>query len=469
MRKLLAVSFALSVALSLASSRKVSQPAATAPQVVAFVNVNVITMERERVLAGQTVIVRDGRIAALGPERSVSPPKGALLIDGRGQYLIPGLADLHIHLRSTDELLSYLAYGVTTVLHLSGATSGAPDLLRYRAQLRQGELLGPTLYTSGPTVDGDPPIFPNVSVVVKTPEEARRIVEQQQRAGYDLIKVYNRLAPDAYDALLAAAKQQGIAVVGHLPRQVGLEHALRAGQAMIAHGEEYFFTYFGGASDVRLPGGAIVPPDESKIPLVAEWTRKAGVAVTPNLSFIASTKRMLEDLNGVLTDPETRYLHPNVRQMWQSNNPARRRDLEQFTTREGVKYPFVQRLTKGLSDAGALLLLGTDASAPGLFPGQSAQLELRELVAAGLTPYQALATGTRNAGKFVSEHVRGAEKFGTITVGGRADLILLDQNPLVDIKHISAVHGVMARGRWLPLAELQRLREEVARKYEKGK
>lgn len=155
--------------------------------------------------------------------------------------------------------------------------------------------------------------------------------------------------------------------------------------------------------------------------------------------------------------------------MWQSNNPTRRRDLEQFTAREQVKYPFVQHLTKGLSDAGVLLLLGTDSSAPGLFPGHSAHLELPELVAAGLTPYQALAAGTRNAGRFIAERVHSAETFGTITVGGRADLILLEQNPLADINHVAAIRGVMVRGRWLPKAELQLLRNEVAAKYREKK
>ncbi len=431
------------------------------PATVAFVNVNVIPMDSERVLTEQTVIVRDGRIVELGPTKSVFVSRGALVVDGRGKYLMPGLADLHVHLRSTDELISYLAYGVTTVLHMSGAMRGARDLLQYRARLAQGELLGPTLYTSGPNVDGDPPIFPGVSVAVKTPEEARRVADEQHRAGYDVIKVYNRLPLDAYVALVAAAKERGLAVVGHLPRQVGLERALQEGQAMIAHGEEYFFTYFGGASDARMQGGAIAPPDESKIPLAAQATRKAGTAVTPNLSFIASTRRMLEDLEGVLADPEVKYLHPEVLRMWRSNNPTQRRDVEQFTARERVKYPFVQRLTKGLSDAGVLLLLGTDSSAPGLFPGQSAHLELRELVAAGLTPYQALAAGTRNAGQFIAERVRKAERFGTITPGARADLILLERNPLADINHLSALTGVVVRGRWLPKDELQRLRREV--------
>ena len=434
---------------------------------LAFVNVHVIAMTAERVLYNHTVIVRNGQIAAIRRTKRGARVQADTIIDGGGkQYLIPGLADLHVHLRSPDELVSYLAFGVTTILHLSGAMRGAPDLLRYRAQLRQDELLGPTLFTSGPNVDGDPPIFPSVSVVVKTAVEARRVAAEQKRAGYDLIKVYNRLSPDAYTALVAAARELGLAVVGHIPRQVGLEGALQEGQAMIAHGEEYFFTYFGGASDARLQAGSVSMPDESRVPQIARATRKANVAVTPNLSFIAVTKRMLEDVEGVFQDAEAKYLHPDVLRMWQSNNPTKRPDREQFAARERVKYPFVQRLTRGLNQAGVLLLLGTDSSAAGLFPGRAAHLELRELVAAGLTPYQALATGTRNAGQFIAAQVRGADRFGTITVGGRADLVLLDRNPLENIDHTLTIAGVMARGRWLPGAELQRLRDEIAATYE---
>ncbi|MCI0489236.1 MAG: amidohydrolase family protein [Blastocatellia bacterium] len=436
---------------------------------VAFINVNVVPMDREHVLVARTVIVRDGIISEIGPAGTTNVPDDALRIDGRGRYLMPGLADLHIHLRSTDEFLSYLAYGVTTVLHLSGAQSGAPDLLEYRERLARNEMLGPTLYTSGPVVDGDPPIFRSVSVAVTTAEGARRVVAEQKRAGYDLIKVYNRLPPEAYTALIAAAKKEGLAVVGHIPRQVGVERALDAGQAMIAHGEEYFFAYFGGASDARLQGGKLTPPDETKIPGIAKATRDAGTAVTPNLSFIAATERQLEDINAVLTDSETRYLHPNVLRMWKSNNFTNRRDIEMFAERERIKYPFVKKLTRGLSDAGVLLLLGTDSSAPGLFPGQSAHLELRELVSAGLTPYQALATGTRNAGEFITKHVRRARAFGTVSVGARADLLLLAKNPLEDISNVSALDGVMVRGQWLSAERLKQLREEMASSYEQGR
>lgn len=434
-------------------------------QPVAFINVQVIPMDKERVLKDQTVIVRDGKIEAIGSSKKLKPPKGAFVIDGHGQYLLPGLSDLHIHLRSTDELISYLAYGVTTVLHLSGSMSGAPDILGYRSRLSRNEMTGPTLYATGPNVDGDPPIFPGVSVAVKTPEDAQRVVEEQKRAGYDFIKVYNRIPPQAYEALMLAARKHNIAVIGHIPRQVGAERALKAGQAMIAHGEEYFFTFFGGPSDsVNRPENRRAI-DESKIHFIAKATLDAQAAVMPNLSFIASTKRQLDDITGVLGDPETRYLHPNVLNMWKSNNPTKRRDLDQFIEREKIKYALVKKMTKAMNHSGVQLLMGTDSSAPGLFPGQSAHLELREMIDAGLTPYQAIVAGTKNAGRFISKHVKGTDNFGIIAIGHRADLILLSENPLKDITALSRLRGVMARGRWMTAEQLQRMRDEFVARY----
>jgi len=151
--------------------------------------------------------------------------------------------------------------------------------------------------------------------------------------------------------------------------------------------------------------------------------------------------------------------------MWQRQNPTRRADLDRFDRREQAKYAFLRRLTKELNDAGVLLLLGTDASVSGLFPGKSAHVELRELVDAGLTPYEALTTGTHNAGEFISRHVSSTELFGRVAPGQRADLILVRGNPLINIDNISNIAGVMRRGRWLSSKELERMREEVVVSY----
>lgn len=147
--------------------------------------------------------------------------------------------------------------------------------------------------------------------------------------------------------------------------------------------------------------------------------------------------------------------------MWRQQNPARRSDLARFSLREHAKYAFLKELTRALQSGGVLLLLGTDSSAPGMFPGKSAHLELEQLVEAGLTPYQALATGTANAGKFINQHVAGAKPFGTVQGGQRADLLLLDANPLTDIKSIRQIAGVSVKGRWLSRSEIQKMRKDA--------
>jgi len=432
---------------------------------VAFRNVTVIPMDSPRVLKDYTVVVRNRVIQALGPTSGVPVPPGAQLIDGTGRYLMPGLIDAHVHLRHQSELLSYLVYGVTSVVHLSGPTSGVPDPLGLRAQVARGEVLGPTIYASGRIVDGDPPIFPGVSIAVTSPADAAAAVEAQIASGVDFIKLYNNLTTPEMQSAIAAAHARGVVVFGHIPRHDGrvgaLEHALTAGLDVVAHGEEYFFTFFYGDTDRRLSEGLLPAPDERQIPSAVQLTLSAGAAVTPNLSFVVMTRAQLDSLPRVLSDPEASFLSPTVLTTWKTQNPTTRRDLALFDRRERVKLPFVEHLTLALSQAGVPLLLGTDASAPGMFPGKSAHVELRALVRAGLTPYQALAAGTRVPGAFLQAHTQ-TQPLGTVTLGSRGDLILLHANPLDDVTVTDSIVGVLVAGRWLPIDSLKAMRRAAA-------
>lgn len=324
-------------------------------------------------------------------------------------------------------------------------------------------MVGPQIFTTGPILDGDPPIFGGVSIAISSTAEARRIVREQKQQGYDFIKVYNNLSADLLKAITDEAGAQDISVIGHIPRKGGrdkaLQRALDAGMDMIVHGEEYFFTFFYNEVDSLLNNGKIPYPDEKKIPYVVKLTKDADVAVTPNLSFVAMTRKQLDSLDAVLADPETRYLSPQVLEMWKEQNPTNRSHLERFDKREVAKYEFLKKLTKALNDGGVPLLLGTDASAPGLFPGKSAHIELHELVKADLTPYEALSTGTSNAGRFMNKHVNIDIPFGIIKVGYQADLILAKGNPLEDISNISNLQGVMEGGEWFSSETLNGFRE----------
>ena len=443
-------------------SRKAEPP-------LAVVDVQVIPMTRAGVLQNQTVIIEQGRITRIGPTASVRLPRRAQRIDGRGKYLMPGLTDFHVHLREPSELLAYLAHGVTTVVHLSGPLLNIPDVLALRRRINAGEALGPNLYASGRILDGQPPIFPNVSTVVTTAAEAERAVTEQQQAGVDFIKVYNNLEPEVLQAVVAAARQRGLAVVGHIPRKAGraqaLQTALAAGQTMIAHAEELFFTYFYAETDSLLAQGRAPQPDLSRLPQVVQWLREAKVFVTPDLVFTALQLRQLEQPEAIFAEPEARLTHPAILNMWRQQSPGRRADRDRFELRERAKYAFLQELTRALLQGGVPLLLGTDASTAGLLPGKSAHWELQELVRAGLTPWQALATGTNNPGRFVQRHVRGATAFGTVARGQRADLLLLEANPLADIHHLERIAGIVVRGRWFAKEELASLRRSAARAF----
>jgi len=230
---------------------------------------------------------------------------------------------------------------------------------------------------------------------------------------------------------------------------------------MIAHGEEFYFTHFHGPLNSELTLRPIPEPDLSAIPELSRFTKQAGVAVTPNLVFSAALLRLIDDTARVLSDPETLYLDPDTLGMWTTENPARRENLKAFTERERIKYAFLKKLTFGFQDSGVLLLLGTDASAPGLFPGKSAHQEIGELVEAGLTPFEALRCATVNADEFLSAKLRKGLRSGCVRAGCAADLILVEANPLRNVEAVSQIVGVMTRGKWLPKAELERLRDRA--------
>jgi hypothetical protein len=419
------------------------------PGVVAFEHVTVIPMDSERDLRDYTVVVRDGRISAVGPARRTSIPAGAQRVDGAGKYLMPGLSDMHVHLYDADQFIHYIAHGVTTIAVLNGS----PAVLRWRNANLSGALMGPTIYTAGPIVDGVPAGNPTF-LSVATPDEGRRAVRQITRDGYDFVKAYFALAPATYAAITDEARRQRIPVVGHIPAAVGVDGVLNGrGQSMVVHAEEFFRERVDSARR------------EARMREMVKGVKAAGITVIPNLSAYADYLRAIRDLRGVLTDPEMRFASPAAySEKIPNHHRSVRPNQEQF--RLGVERGLAQFrvFTKMLSDAEVPLLLGTDTEGFG-FAGQSLHEDLRQLVAAGLTPYQALVAGTRAPGTWVANHVVRAERFGVVAVGQRADLVLLTANPLEDVENVSRIAGVMTRGRWIPVSRLRTLRDSVAALY----
>lgn len=422
-----------------------------APPATAFVHVNVVPMDRERVLKDQTVLVSGGRIAAIG--RGLKAPPGAQVIDGHGTaYLSPGLADMHTHSETRDDLAVYLANGVTRVLHMGGARAGFIDSTVPKAN--DGRIPAPHVYT-GFLVDGSTDYN---GFVIKTPAEARAIVGLARTNGYDFIKVYVGLAPDVFSALADEGRKQGLPLVGHGVTAVRLERQLAEGQVLVAHAEEFFYTYF-------TPPGveeSDTPPDPARIPAAVAMAKRSGATVTADLVTYAAIAHQIghpEVLAAYLARPESRYLSPNDRLAWQAGSYVKK------SARLEAKLAFLHAFVKALADGGVPLVTGTDAPAvPGMLPGFSLHDDLAALEEAGLSRFQILSAATRTPGAFI-RRTKGGEPFGEVAVGRSADLILSADDPLQRLATLRKPLGVMAGGRWHDAAALKALLDGVDARY----
>jgi imidazolonepropionase-like amidohydrolase len=425
-------------------------------QSTAFVNVNVVPMDKEGVLLNQTVIVRKGRISEIGPTKQIKIPRNTVRIDGRGKYLMPGLVDMHTHITDdvaegtplaseNGELLLYIANGVTTVRNMKGW----PKHIRWRQQVASSEILGPTLYTCGPTVNG-----------LQSAEEAKRTVKEQVKAGYDCIKVYSPpdWSQEAYEALIAAARELKIQAVGHFPRNLPFEVALNTGQASVDHAEEFLYTHF---FKLKRKIDATIISDAAKA------TRNSGISVTTTLVTYKHIALQLGDetFQNLLRKPELKYVPQSIRHRGESAtlNGYRKQHSPDKAPLFMRSLDLQKRVIKAFHNAGVRIMLGTDSSWNLHFvvAGFSVHEELLELIDAGLSPYEALRTATVNPAEFL----HASREFGTVSVGKRADLILVAGNPLESVNYASQPIGVMLRGRWLPSTELQQRLEVLAAAY----
>jgi cytosine/adenosine deaminase-related metal-dependent hydrolase len=416
----------------------------------AFVGVSVVPMSSEEVQENRTVLVEDGRIAWIGGA-DAEVPSGAEVVDAAGMYLMPGLSEMHAHVppqadqeEFTDQILFlFLANGVTTIRGMLGA----PHHLTLRDDLNSGRKLGPRLVTTGPSLNGNS---------IPTPASARAAVEAQAEAGYDLMKIHPGITRETFDTLAATARRLDMRFAGHVPADVGVHRFIELEGWTIDHLDGYLNALLGE----RAPQpqffaiNAIDHVAEEGVAELVRLTAEAGMAQVP-------TQSLFEDLllGGSVADlyarDDVRYVPPRVRANWGQAVD----NIRALTDADGARR-FVdlrRRLMKELHDAGVTLLLGSDA--PQIFnvPGFSMHEELETLVASGLTPYQALRTGTVN----VARHL-GADDRGTVAEGQAADLILLEANPLDSVTNVRRIAGVMIQGRWLDAEEIAAGLQEIA-------
>jgi len=429
-------------------------PATTSPPATAFVDVNVLPMdgEHERVLHRQTVIVRDGRIAAIG--RRLRVPEDARIVDGGGTaWLLPGLADMHNHVDRTPDLQVQLANGITTMLNMGEARNSFVG--RTRAAVERGEIDGPRIFAAL-AVDGSPQYG---HLVVDDADTARAAATLARANGYDFIKVYNNLSPTAFAALVAEAKARDLPIVGHGITAVGLARQLEAGQAMVAHAEEFFYTFFPAPPDDD-PNAA---PDPARIADAIAALQRSGAYVVADLvtyRAIAAQWGRPQVVRDWLCAPQSRWLWPGYRLSWPEQGYARRDGSLQ------ARAAFLARFIQEMDAAGIPLLSGTDSpDIPGLVPGFALQRNLHDLVDAGLSPYRALLTATARPGAFIARSQPGGAPFGTVSVGARADLLLVAADPLQDLDTLAQPRGVMSAGRWHDAAALQDALQRIAARY----
>jgi len=436
-------------------------PFVVSPGDVAITDVSVVPMSRDGVLEHQTVVVRGDRIVAVAPSASMAVPAGVTAIDGANKWLMPGLADMHVHAFLESDLTLFVAAGVTMVRNMYGSNQH----LAWRSQIARGERLGPTIVTAGPIIDGDPPVWPGSAVLVQ-PADADKIVAEQKAQGYDFLKAYSRLSREAYEALAAAARRQGMVVAGHVPAAVGLAGALAAKQKSIEHLDGWLWALVPGGVTLTDDGNlqhklraALPTLDEAKLPGLIAQTIAAGSWNCPTLVVydriaglddLAAVKRRVTWLDKVA---------PAIVAQWDPKQDFRFKGFtgEDFAALRAANVWRAKILAR-LAAANAPILVGTDTGNPFVIPGAALHDEIELMVAAGVPRARVLRAATAGA----AEYLGTPREFGVVEVGARADLVLVPANPLTDPLPL-VPDGVTVRGTWLARAELEAKLAEITK------
>jgi len=444
-------------------------------EITAFRNVNLVPMTDERIFKNQTVLVKEKRIIEIGSSNEVVIPENSKLIDGSGAYLMPGLSDMHMHTR--DDWLSsawpvspfdlYLANGVTTI-RCFGPIGESPNyILIWRDAINKGKITGPTVITCG-------------SILYGPVEDPQRFVRDQKDGGFDFLKIYSFVSKDEFHKAMRTAKQLGIYTAGHIPFSVGLDGVLSEGMNEIAHIEELDFEFLDFDRTQKLGRvewfryilhtatqqhkmllgtdiGDLEERHGKNISATVDKLRIANVPVCTTLTVGEGIVKKLHKTDAFLARPENKYLRKGYLDAFRKGKEKHQLIFKGYEDFALFKYNLEVLLLKELKKAGVRLLLSTDAGTGGMgiVPGFSIHDELRILLENGFSPYEAIAAGTVNASKVVQK-MTGADDFGTIEVGKRADLLLIEANPLDNVDNIKKLRGVMAAGRWYSKATLQK-------------
>jgi hypothetical protein len=421
-------------------------------------------MTEEKIVENQTVLVKGDRIFKIGPANKIEIPRSAKVIDGDGAYLMPGLADMHVHLKGEwpiSPLDLYIANGVTTVRDLDGRDF----MLQWQKEINAGKRVGPTLYVAAPTIRGHE----------KNPPE----LLLKRKSGYDCTKLYSYLSKEDYQKAMEIAKKHQLYTIGHIPFAVGLDGVIATGMDEIAHVEELSFELINFDRTKNLNPEEWLPyvihqaikqhqvssgfdikdltnDQRERLSTVINKVKSANIPVCTTLVVDDVIVQKLFEADQFLARSESKYLPQKYKHAFLQGKEKHQIQFKGIKELVPFKYGLDKTLLIELHRAAIPLVLGTDAGTGemGIVPGFSIHDELRILVENGFTPYEAIAAGTVNASS-VAAAMTGKNDFGTIEVGKRADLILVNKNPLEKVSHIKNYRGVMASGNWYDKVYLQ--------------
>jgi imidazolonepropionase-like amidohydrolase len=427
------------------------------PDPIAITHVTVLPMTAGTApLADMTVTIRDGRISAITPTSGARLPAGVRKIDGRGKWLMPGYSDMHMHLENDrmgrlhvgdpnmvigtfvleDVLTPYLANGVLQIFNLSAMS----ETIGQRVEVESGRVSGPHIATAA-MIDGSPPHWPpGMTRVAATPEDGRQAVRDAAAEGYEFIKVYSRLSLETFTAIVDEARQQHLRVVGHIPaRGAGItEKFFQPGFDLVAHAEEF-------AQHTN-------PPDHDAIPRYVGMAKRNGTWMVATLTVDERILEEMRDPESLARRDDLRHQHPLSYRMVINDNPY-------LKDRPPARVAHVQKivdfncpLVKAFAAADIPVLTGSDAPVPGIAPGFALHDEFEALSRCGMSHLQILESTTRRAAEWLGTL---ADR-GTVEAGKRADLVLLDANPLDNISNTRRIAAVIVGGNFLSRTELDR-------------
>ena len=432
---------------------------------LALTHVTVIAPSETSPHADTTVLIAKDKIVEVGPSAKLKVPSGIPVLDGSGKFLIPGLWDMHVHTdNAARDFPMFVANGVLGVRNMAGI---AKDVFRWREETASGKIVGPQIVAAGPLIDGPEPAHPEHAIPVRNAAEGRQAVQSLKALGSDFVKVYDGVPRDAYFAIAEESKKVGLPFVGHIPGSVRVAEASNAGQHSLEHG-----AYLAGGStyedeaikqetsspDVREEAKrtgnfSLIPEDIAKkgnalldhlsherLAQIYKTFVKNGTYLTPTLA-VKHARLYVDDISK-RPDARNRYMTKSELEAWKPENDM----FSKYRTPRYIAYQMreYEETLKGIKLAqqlGVQLLAGTDVVAPYTYPGFSLHDELGLLVEAGLTPLQSLQTATVNPAQFL-----GIKDMGTIAPGTKANLVLLDANPVEDIANTKRISAVIMRG-----------------------